>query len=71
MPYYIVNKNTDERGYHEVHDVNNCRHLPHQWNQEDLGYQVNCKNAVMVAKVSNPHWAIDGCKYCCPECHNY
>jgi hypothetical protein len=39
MPYYIINKNAQSNGDHEVHEKGaNCQHMPNIENQIDLGW---------------------------------
>lgn len=68
MAKYCVNKNADENGYHEVHRET-CEHLPEFKNQQDLGYWSSCSEAVQKAK--QYYSSVDGCFYCCPECHRH
>lgn len=66
MPEYVMNKNPQSNGDHEVHETT-CTHKPNPENQYPLGWHPNCKSAVAKAKTINP--LADGCKYCCPDCH--
>lgn len=66
MPYYCVNKNALSAGEHEVHE-NNCNHLPDVNNQKDLGWHSDCESAVKKAKETYSN--VDGCYYCCEDCH--
>lgn len=68
MPYYIINKNSDEKGLHEVHTAD-CIRKPLSYNSESLGYFTNGVQAVAYAKSIGWKTA-DGCKYCCPEAHH-
>ncbi len=68
MPYYIINRNTDENGRNEVHTTD-CRYLPLTENQVSLGWHVDAVSAVAVAKLSGWKHA-DGCYYCCSSAHN-
>ena len=68
MPYYIINKNSDEKGLHEVHTTD-CTRKPLSYNSESLGYFTNGVQAVAYAKSIGWKTA-DGCKYCCPEAHH-
>lgn len=65
MPEYLVNKNTGEKGEHEVHKTD-CRYLPDEENREPLGYFDNCKDAVKKAR--EKYSTADGCGKCSPEC---
>lgn len=63
---YYVNKNAQSTGEHEVHtDV--CNYLPELLNRQYLGYLPSCKTAIVEAK--KYYNKVDGCYYCCPECH--
>ncbi|MBW7998050.1 MAG: hypothetical protein FVQ81_16075 [Candidatus Glassbacteria bacterium] len=66
MAEYCVNKNPQPTGEHEVHAMT-CEHLPDRVNQQPLGSYSNCKEAVREAK--NYYNNVDGCYYCCYECH--
>lgn len=63
---YLVNKNAQYNGDHEVHRED-CNHLPHPENRKDLGIFYNCHDAVKKAKEYDSD--ADGCYYCCNECH--
>lgn len=66
MPNYIVNKNAQSGGEHEVHETT-CNYLPDHSNQQSLGYHVNCQQAV---KAANEYYSnVDGCAHCCEPCH--
>jgi hypothetical protein len=66
VPRYVVNKNEQATGEHEVHTTE-CGHKPARENCIALGYCSNCQVALQkaLAYFSN----VDGCAYCCPECH--
>lgn len=66
MDYYYVNKNAQPTGEHEVHTLS-CIHMPDADNRIYLGNLNNCKEAIKVAKNHYPE--VDGCYYCCNECH--
>ena len=66
MPYYLVNKNAQLGGEHEVHE-SNCPRLPDFLNRQDLGFHATCKGAVQAAEQYYDN--VDGCYYCCNECH--
>ena len=68
MPNYIINKNSDEKGFNEVHNTAICSHLPEIYNQVDLGQHTDENAAVDYAKRIGWRNA-DGCKYCCPNAH--
>lgn len=65
---YIFNKNTDDKGNHEVHNTK-CVHLPYTQNQQRLGTYASCSDAIRAAKSLMGKTNFDGCKHCCPECH--
>lgn len=66
---YIVNKNTDQHGLHEVHKENYCNHLPNPENRVYLGMFDNCQEALASARRTYPNDRFDGCAHCCPACH--
>lgn len=63
---YLVNKNAQSNGDHEVHKET-CSYLPNPENQKYLGNFSNCHDAVREAKKYDKD--ADGCYYCCNECH--
>ena len=66
MNNYYVNKNCQKGGEHEVHKQS-CLYLPKPENRIYLGVFNNCRDAIKEAK---KHYSnIDGCFYCCKECH--
>jgi len=67
MDRYLVNRNPQEGGEHEVHTTD-CDHLPEPENRIDLGYHDDCEGAIQAAKKYFTH--VDGCFYCCEPCHN-
>ena len=68
MPNYCVNKNPQPTGEHEVHDLDaSCSYLPDYSNRLDLGWHTNCHSAVKKAKEHYNN--VDGCYYCCSDCH--
>jgi hypothetical protein len=69
MPQYTINKNAQNDGYHEIHNVNTCSYLPQLQNRIDLGLFDNCSSAVLSAKLKYPNNKVDGCYYCCNTCH--
>lgn len=70
MPSYILNKNAQPSGEHEVHrNDGSCNYMPLPENRIDLGTHTHCSGAVAVAKKSYPNANIDGCYYCCNSCH--
>lgn len=66
MPYYYVNKNAQSDGYHEVHETD-CTQGADPENQHGLGWHSDCRGAVAKAGESYPR--VDGCAYCCEDCH--
>jgi hypothetical protein len=70
MAHYIINKNAQTTGEHEVHnETSNCRFLPLQGNRISLGHHENCHRAVTEAKRIFPYNKIDGCYFCANSCH--
>lgn len=66
MPEYVMNKNAQSNGDHEVH-VKGCAHGPALQNQHSLGIHAYCNSAVAAAKKINPK--ADGCFFCSRDCH--
>ncbi|HMO77938.1 MAG TPA: hypothetical protein PKA42_03465 [Candidatus Paceibacterota bacterium] len=66
---YIINKNSQSTGEHEVHAEIYCSHLPLPENRIALGNYDNCSDPIREAKSKWPHLTIDGCKHCIPQCH--
>ena len=66
MSSYYVNRNAQPTGEHEVHK-SGCTHMPEPENKLYLGEFTNCKDAVKKAK--DYYNNVDGCYYCCNECH--
>ena len=67
MPNYLVNRNAQPTGEHEVH-ANTCGHLPEAFNQDYLGTYSNCREALTAAR-NRGYPNVDGCYYCCNSCH--
>ncbi|SIO13568.1 hypothetical protein SAMN02745824_3089 [Parasphingorhabdus marina DSM 22363] len=68
MPHFIVNKNAQSNGDHEVHNKTaGCNNMPLASNQKDLGYHTSCYGAVAEAKKTYPQ--SNGCYYCANACH--
>lgn len=63
---YLINKNAQYNGDHEVHNET-CNHLPNLENRKYLGNFSNCRDAVDEAKKLDSD--ADGCYWCCNECH--
>lgn len=66
---YIINKNAQVTGEHEVHAEVLCSHLPNLKNRIFLGNYDNCSAPIRDAKREWPNVTIDGCKHCIPGCH--
>jgi hypothetical protein len=66
MPWYYVNKNAQNDGYHEVHETG-CEQGAHTANQDSLGWHMDCAGAV--AKAKDSYTYVDGCFYCSEACH--
>lgn len=70
MPKFVLNKNAQSNGDHEVHNVTTgCTYLPNPENQIDLGTHLSCREAVAYAKTKWPSHRINGCFFCCKACH--
>ena len=70
MPVFIVNKNAQSNGDHEVHNVTaGCSYMPNSENQVAAGTHLTCAGAVADVKRNNPKLRINGCYYCCNSCH--
>ena len=70
MDRFIINKNEQANGDHEVHNATKgCSYMPDYANQVDLGFHDSCRGAVAKAKSDWPNEKIDGCYYCANECH--
>lgn len=70
MPIFVINKNQQQNGDHEVHNKSTgCIFMPDATSQIDLGYYASCREAVAQAKQQWPGNRINGCYYCCNECH--
>lgn len=68
MARYIVNKNEQANGDHEVHrDDGSCGHMPDTGNRLYIGDFTSCAPAVTKAKQTYPQ--SNGCYYCCEACH--
>lgn len=68
MSNYCVNKNPQSTGEHEIHNLDaSCSHLPDYSNRLNLGWHLNCHSAVKKAKEYYNN--VDGCLYCCSDCH--
>jgi len=70
MSYFVINKNAQANGDHEVHNITTgCLYMPNRENQIDLGFHDSCHGAVAEAKRNWPAHRINGCYYCCNPCH--
>ena len=70
MPTFVVNRNAQSNGDHEVHNsTSGCSYMPSAANQVDLGYHTDCFGAVAYAKNRWQQARINGCFYCCRPCH--
>ena len=51
MPNFVINKNPQANGDHEVHNkTNGCSYMPNSENQINLGNHPSCHQAVADAK---------------------
>lgn len=66
MAYYYVNMTPQPTGEHEVH-ISTCTYLKQAHNKFPLGECSSCAEAIQKAKVLYNN--VDGCFYCCPQCH--
>ena len=66
MAKYVMNKNSQSNGDHEVHKEG-CSWMPKPENQLPLGDFPSCHGAVAKAKTIDS--LADGCKHCSPDCH--
>lgn len=66
MELYIVNRNAQPTGEHEVH-TSSGEHAPSINNRINLGFFHNSSEAIREAKKYYNN--VDGCFYCCPENH--
>lgn len=70
MNRYIVNRNAQANGDHEVHNaITGCSFMPNPENQIDLGYHASCHSAVAEAKRKLPGQRVNGCYFCARPCH--
>ncbi|RLA82788.1 MAG: hypothetical protein DRG78_06225 [Epsilonproteobacteria bacterium] len=70
MSKFIINKNAQENGDHEVHnETTGCSHMPNPENRIDVGNYNSCQEAVADAKRKWPDHKVDGCYYCCNSAH--
>lgn len=66
MIKYLINRNAQVNGDHEVHKES-CSRLPILVNRHYIGEFSTCMEALVVAKRLNPK--ADGCAKCSPACH--
>lgn len=70
MSKFIINQNPQANGDYEVHNLTTgCSFMPHPQNRVDLGEHPNCFSAVLAAKRKWSNARINGCYYCCNNCH--
>lgn len=71
MATYVVNKNAQLNGDHEVHNKTNpCSSMPDLLSQIALGEHSNCSSAVNKAKeILGAQKRVNGCKFCANACH--
>jgi len=70
LPNFIINKNAQTNGDHEVHNTTTgCLYMPLATNQISLGSHATCRQAVADAKARWPQNRINGCYYCANACH--
>jgi hypothetical protein len=70
MPIFILNRNQQANGDHEVHNLTTgCSYMPKPENQINLGQHPSCKEAVAYAKQYWSNVRINGCYYCSYACH--
>lgn len=71
MAEYIINKNKDNQGNNEIHNISkvpSCQHLPIPANRVSLGFRSSDKEALSYAKQIG--WKnADGCFHCCKDAH--
>lgn len=68
MPNFYLNSNAQWNGDHEVHQ-DPCAYMPAPQNQIPLGFHMHCAGAVVTAQFKFPQAKINGCAFCCPDCH--
>ena len=71
MGIYVMNKNAQSNGDHEVHNlsggITHC--LPNSENQITIGLHSSCGSAISAAKKKFPNYKINGCFFCSSACH--
>lgn len=70
MKNYRINKNTwhNPNDNHEVHSETCSKYNKIEW-FETLGRFQTCQEAIAEAR-RKKYTKVDGCKECCPSCHN-
>ena len=68
MRHYFLNTNAQLTGEHEIHREG-CKYLPSVENRIRLGKHSSCFPALTTAWALKPSWDIDGCYFCCHDCH--
>ncbi len=66
MYKYYVNRNAQPTGEHEVH-TSLCGYKPLPENSVYLGEYPSCQAAMIKAREYYEN--VDGCYFCCNECH--
>lgn len=65
MKRYFVSYSPEGTGY-EVHTAA-CRHVAPEAERIELGYSLNCYEAIRKARRHHPN--VNGCAHCCTRCH--
>lgn len=68
MPQFLVNRQAQPNGDHEVHTLP-CPYPPAPENRIDLGRHTTCHEAVAAVKRAFPGYRINGCYFCSNACH--
>ncbi len=66
MDSYYLNLAAQAKGEHEIHTAS-CVYLPDRPHREFLGVFDDCHEAIRKAKDYFDN--VDGCLYCCDDCH--
>lgn len=70
MSYFIMNARAQSNGDHEVHNTTTgCIFMPAASNRIDLGWYLDCSDAVAEAKRLYKNRRINGCYHCARACH--
>lgn len=69
MRYYVCDKRSNSKGYHEIHTIA-CPATPSKDNRKNVGRFTNCKLAIQSLYEFNPGKAFKfiGCHLCCRPC---